>query len=128
MNQSSFDIVFHYLRYVCIHYEVSKPNQKKLKHLIEAMPYFLPEKYQNLFFNVIRKYPLECYWDSSETIQDYGYLIYSSFHKELKKSFKPREDYETEIYNTNVSRRKQLHSILFFIVTILLLYLLYRLR
>ena len=127
MNQS-FDIVFHYLRYVCIHYEVSKPNQKKLKHLIEAMPYFLPEKYQNVFFGLIRKYPLDCYWDSPETLQDYGYLLYSSFHKEVQTSFKSREDYDQEMYVKNYSHHKQIHSLLFFIVIILLLYLLYRLR
>jgi len=124
----SFDIVFHYLRYVCIHYEVSKPNQKKLKHLIEAMPYFLPEKYQNVFFDLIRKYPLDCYWDSPETLQDYGYLLYSDFHKETRTSFKSREDYDQEMYVTNYSHHKRIHSILFFIVIILLMYLLYRLR
>ena len=127
MNQS-FDIVFHYLRYVCIHYEVSKPNQKKLKHLIEAMPYFLPEKYQNIFFDLIRKYPLDCYWDSPETLQDYGYLLYSSFHKEVRTSFKSREDYDQEMYVKHYSHHKQIHSLLFFIVIILLLYLLYILR
>jgi len=128
MNHSPFDIVFQYLRYVCIHYEVSKPNQKKIKHLIEAMPYFLPEKYQNLFFDLIRKYPLDCYWDSPETMQDYGYLLYTSFHKEVKKSFKSREDYDQEMYVTDYSLRKRIHSILFFMVISVLFYLLYRLR
>lgn len=128
MNHSPFDIVFHYLRYVCIHYEVSKPNKKKIKHLIEAMPYFLPEKYQNLFFDLIRTYPLDCYWDSPETLQDYGYLLYSSFHKRLKKGFKNREDYDHEVYSTNYSLHKRIHSILFFIIISILIYILYRLR
>ena len=131
MNHS-FDVVFHYLRYVCIHYEVSKANQKKLKHLIEAMPYFLPEKYQTILFDVIRKYPLNCYWDSSETLQDYGYHVYSSFHKRIKKTFKSREHYDQEdyeqIHSKNQSMYKRVHSILFFIVIVLLIYLLYRLR
>jgi hypothetical protein len=128
MNHSTFDVVFHYLRYVCIHYEVSKANKKKIKQLIEAMPYFLPYKYQNLFFDLIRTYPLDCYWDSCETLQDYGYLLYSSFHKKLKKSFKSREDYDEEMYDTNYGNHKRIHSILFFIITIILLYVLYRLR
>ena len=128
MNHSSFDIIFHYLRYVCVHYEPSKPNKKKIKQLIEAMPYFLPEKYQNLFFDIIQTYPLDCYLDSKDTIQDYGYLLYSSFHKRIRKSFKNREDYDQELYSTNYSVYKRVHSILFFFVIIILFYLLYRLR
>ena len=128
MHHSPFDVVFHYLRYACIHYEVSKPNKKKMKNLIEAMPYFLPEKYQNLFFDLIHTHPLDCYLDSPITMQNYGYLLYSSFHKRIKKSFKSREDYDQEMYDTNYSLHKRIHTILFFIVISLLIYLLYRLR
>jgi hypothetical protein len=77
---------------------------------------------------LIRTYPLDCYWDSGETLQDYGYLLYSSFHKKIKKSFKSREDYDEERYNTNYTNHKRIHSILFFIITLVLIYILYRLR
>jgi hypothetical protein len=128
MIPPNFDIVFHYLRYVCLHYEPSKPNKKKIKHLIEAMPYFLPESYQNIFFDLIRSYPLDCYWDSETTMQNYGYILYSCFHKRIKKEFKNREDYDQEVYNTKYSLQKQIHTIVFFIIIIALIYILYRIR
>lgn len=121
-------VVFHYIRYTCLHYEPSKPNKKKIKHLFEAMPYFLPEQYQNIFFEMIQKYPLGCYWDSQQSLKEYGYLLYSTFHQKLKQSYKNKEDFYSEVYITEKSNKKRIHTFLFFIVVCILFYILYRLR
>lgn len=121
-------VVFHYLRYTCLHYESTKPNKKKIKHLIEAMPYFMPEPYQNLFFELIQKYPLNCYWDSHETMKEYGFILYSNFHQALKKTHKNKVDFYSEVYITETTNKKRIHNFIYFIVICGILYLLYRLR
>jgi len=121
-------VVFHYLRYTCLHYQPTKPNKKKIKHLIEAMPYFLPDPYQNLFFELIHRYPLDCYWDSHEAMKEYGFIIYSSFHQALKKTHKTKEDFYNDAYVTETKNQKRIHTFLFFVVVLGLLFLLYRLR
>ncbi len=120
-------VVMDYIRYVCYYYTPSKPNKKKLKQLIESIPYFLPETSQNVLFTLIRKYPLECYWDKHETMQDYGYLLYSSFYQLERKPFKPRKEYMEDLF-TPPNSYQQKHSFLFFIVLFLLFYFLYRLK
>ena len=124
-NKKEFDmnhqIVFDYIRYACYHYSPSKPNQKKIKQLIEAIPYFLPDEKQNTFYECIRKYPIESYWDTRETLQDYGYLLYSLQVPHPK----PRKDYMEDLYTPpNVYQQK--HSFVFFLVLILLFYFLSR--
>lgn len=121
-------VVFHYLRYTCLHYEPTKPNKKKIKHLVEAMPYFLPDPYQNLFFELIHRYPLNCYWDSQACMKEYVFLIYSSFHEALKKTHKKKDDFYSEVYVTETMNKKRIHTFLYFIVVCVILYLLYRLR
>ena len=74
------EYLFPYIRYTFYHYVPNKPNKKKMKQWIEAIPYFLPENHQNIFFTLIRTYPIEVYWDSRDKMEEYGYLLYSSFH------------------------------------------------
>jgi hypothetical protein len=114
--------MFDYIRYVSNHYVPSKPNKKKLKHLFEAMPYFLPEEYQDLFFKLIHTYPLDCYWDSRATLQDYGYLLYSSFYQSLRQSYKSRDNYRFE---PEESKQDRTHTMIFFSLVLILLFIFY---
>jgi len=114
-------VVLDYIRYACYHYTPNKPNKKKMKQLIESIPYFLPEEKQNQFFQYIRKYPIESYWDTRESLQEYGYLLYA-IHMPHPKS---KRDYLEDLYTPpNVYQQK--HSFIFFLVLFLLFYFLSR--
>jgi hypothetical protein len=118
-------VVFDYIRYAFYYYTPSKPNKKKMKQLIESIPYFLPEEKQNSFYEWIRKYPIETYWDTHETMQEYGYLLYSS---PLQGSHpKSKKEYKEDLYSPP-NTYQQKHSFVFFLVLILLFYFLSRIK
>ena len=119
------DVLFQYIRYAFYHYVPNKPNKKKMKQWIEAIPYFMPQTHQNLFFNLTRLYPIEIYWDSREQMEEYGYLLYFSFHQSLKLSYKTKEEYRLDLYQ-NKSRQKQLHNFIYFIIVFLFILILYK--
>lgn len=119
------DVLFRYIRYAFYHYVPTKPNKKKMKQWIEAIPYFLPETHQNIFFKIIRSYPIETYWDSREKMEEYGYILYVSFHESLRKSYKNKEDYQMDLYQ-NKTKHKQIHNLLYSIAIILFVLILYK--
>ena len=87
--------IFNYIRYACYYYKPDKANMKKIKQLFESIPYFVPSEHQNRLFKIIIQNPIESYYDTSENMNEYGYIIYTQFHKEtnlpvvlLGKSYK----------------------------------------
>ena len=119
------DVLFQYIRYTFYHYIPTKPNKKKMKQWIEAIPYFLPDRYQNTFFKIIRTHPIETYWDSRDKMEEYGYLLYSSFHESLKLSYQNKEDYQLALY-INKTKHKQMHNMIYFMVVFLFILILYK--
>lgn len=119
------DVLFQYIRYAFYHYVPNKPNKKKMKQWLEAIPYFLPETHQNLFFSLIRSYPIETYWDSRDKMEEYGYLLYSSFHQSLRKSYQSKEDYQLSLYQ-NKKKYKQIHNRIYFIIIFFIVLILYK--
>jgi len=119
------EVLFPFIRYAFYHYVPNKPNKKKMKQWLEAIPYFLSETHQNLFFKLIRMYPIEVYWDSRDKMELYGYLLYSSFHESLRLSYKSKEDYLLDLYQ-NKTKHKQIHNFLYCIVIFLLFLILYK--
>lgn len=124
------EVIFDYLRYACFYYIPSKPNRKKIKDLIYAIPYFVKEEYQSLLFDIIHNNPIESYWDTTKTMNEYGYIIYKNFHIETNERIKDYPEYLNELnrpYSDFDYKRKRTHHILFFIFLIILLYLVYKL-
>jgi hypothetical protein len=119
------DVLFQYIRYAFFHYVPNKPNKKKMKQWIEALPYFLPEEHQNIFFTLIHKYPLETYWDTRDNMNEYGYILYSSFYQSLKKTHATKEGYDIGLYK-NKSKEKQIHTLVFVGLVLVLLVAIYR--
>jgi hypothetical protein len=116
-------VVYDYIRYACYHYVPSKANKKKLKQWIESIPFFLPEEKQNTFYTWIRKNPIECYWDTRELLQEYGYLLYTQSVPNVR--IKTKKEYMEDLYSPpNMYQQK--HSLLFFLVLFILFYFLYR--
>ena len=123
------EVIFDYLRYACFYYIPSKPNRKKIKDLIYAIPYFVKEEYQSLLFDIIHNNPIESYWDTTKTMNEYGYIIYKNFHIETNERIKDYPEYLNELnrpYNDFDYKRKRTHHILFFIFLMILLYLVYK--
>jgi hypothetical protein len=120
-------VVFDYIRYAFYYYTPSKPNKKKMKQLIESIPYFLPDEKQNTFYEWIRKYPIETYWDTHETMQEYGYLLYSSPLQSLSHPHKSKKEYMEDLFSPP-NTYQQKHSIVFFLVLGLLFYFLSRIK
>ena len=120
-------VVFDYIRYACHYYLPSKPNKKKIKQLIESIPFFLPEEKQDSFYELIRKYPIECYWDTRDSLQEYGYLLYSSYALLERTKIKTKKEYMEDLYSPP-NTYQQKHSLIFFIVLIFLIYFLYRIK
>jgi len=85
MINTNIDIVFQYLYFITRQYEPSIPNKKKIKQLIECIPFFyLTHKEQQLFFELIQKNSIVNYYEENEQMMLYGYIIYESYYK-IKK-------------------------------------------
>jgi hypothetical protein len=123
--EMNHQVVYDYVRYACYHYTPSKPNKKKMKQLIESIPFFLPEERQDLFYGWIRKYPIESYWDTRESLQTYGYMLYSQAMTKTK--IKTQKEYMEDLYcPPNAYQRN--HSLVFFLVLFILFYFLSRIK
>ncbi len=123
------EVIFDYLKYACFYYIPTKPNRKKIKELIYAIPYFVKEEYQSILFDIIHKNPIESYWDFTKTMNEYGYIIYKEFHIQTNQRIKEYPEYINELnrpYNDFEYKRKRTHHILFSIFLIILFYLLYK--
>jgi hypothetical protein len=129
MNIPLLDIVFNYICFICYYYSPSKPNKKKIKDLFHSLPYFLPLQYQNTLYKIIKKYPIESYYDSRETMMDYGYIIYKEFNTQTNKKVLDYntylDQYYLALYKDNRIYKKWLKHIVFIAIVILLIYYIY---
>lgn len=126
-TKMNHQVVFDYIRYACYHYVPSKPNKKKIKYLIESIPFFLPDKNQDSFYELIHKYPVECYWDTRDSLQEYGYLLYSTYSIPGRTRIKTKKEYMEDLY-TPPNTYQQKHSLLFFLVLSIFFYFLYKMK
>lgn len=123
--------VFDYIRYACYYYVPDKANMKKIKQLFEAIPYFIPKEHQNRLFKLVIQHPIESYYDTNETMNEYGYIIYKEFHKELNLRVKDYSEYIRGLYvsyDDSQYKKKLTHNIIFIIVILILFYYLYKIQ
>lgn len=89
----NIDIVFQYLYFITRQYQPSVPNKKKIKQVIECMPYFLPtHKDQQLFFELFQQNSIANY-DTNDAMVIYGYIIYEEYHKRKQLPYLDRHHY-----------------------------------
>jgi hypothetical protein len=134
MKKINISIFFDYFNFATFYYTPTKYNKKKIKTLIEALPFFLPESDQNKIYKLFLKYPIQSFNDSTERMREYGYLIYIEYHKENKDKYLDYPSYlerlDTKIYTNEediIFTKKRVHTILFSMVIIILFICLYRL-
>jgi hypothetical protein len=123
--------IFDYIRYACYYYVPDKANMKKIKQLFEAIPYFIEPKHQNRLFKIIIQNPIESYYDTNQNMNEYGYIIYKEFHKELNLRVKEYPEYIRELYisyDDSAYKIKRTHNFIFIFVVLLLFYYLYKIQ
>jgi uncharacterized protein YqgQ len=78
------------------------------------------------------KYPVQSFYDSTQRMREYGFLIYMEYHKQERKKYLDYPSYiekiETKIYKDDMTfTKRRVHTILFSIVIIILFICLYNL-
>ena len=126
----NINLVFDYNTFTCYFYVPSKANKKKVKQLFEAIPYFLPEDKQNLLFTITRNNPIETFYDKTETMKYYGYMIYKDYHVNEKKRYLEYNEYNDKflafLYKDRYIERRWVKHVIFISVVIALIYFLYK--
>ena len=126
----NMNMVFDYIAFACYFYIPNKANKKKIKQLMEAMPYFLPEQKQNVLFTIMRKYPIESFYDKTETMKDYGYMVYKDYMIHEEKRYLDYIDYNDKflvyLYKDKHIQSKWVKHFIFISVTLMIIYFLYK--
>jgi len=126
----NIDMVFDYIAFACYFYVPNKANKKKIKQLFESIPYFLPEDKQNVLFTITRKYPIESFYDKTETMKYYGYMVYKDYRIIQKKRYLEYNEYNDRfiayLYKDNHIERRWVKHVIFISVVIIIIYFLYK--
>lgn len=128
------DVIFSFIYSCCLFYTPSKINKRQIKHLFYSFPFFLSTMNdKKIMFEIIKKYPITCYDDTSENMIDYSYIIYKDYHKKTNKKFLLKNEYishytnslkDTKEYN-QIYYKIKLNNILFFILILIFFYFIY---
>ena len=129
---ASLDILFNYICFACYYYYPNKANKKKIKELFNALPFFLPMQYQNTLYKLIKKHPIESYYDKRETMMDYGYIIYREFNIINNKKYLDYNEYidyfYLALYKDNRIKKKWIKHFIFIFIILLIIYYIYTIR
>ena len=87
MKELNIEIFFDYFNFATYFYTPTTYNKKKIKTLCESLPFFLPEIEQNKIYKIFLKYPVDTFFDSTQRMREYSFLIYMEYHKEEKNKY-----------------------------------------
>ena len=129
MINTSLDILFNYICFSCYYYYPNKSNKKKIKELFNSLPFFLPHEHQNIIYKIIKKYPIETFYDKRETMLDYSYIIYKEYYISINKKYLEYNEYMDafylELYKDNRIYKRWLRHTLFILITLIIIYYIY---
>ena len=129
MINISYDILFNYMCFTCYYYYPNKSNKKKIKELFNSLPFFVPYESQNNLYKIIKKYPIESFYDKRETMLDYSYIIYKEFYISINKKYLEYNDYIDSfylaLYKDNRIYKRWLRHILFILIVSIIIYYIY---
>jgi hypothetical protein len=126
------DIVFQYIYFVTRLYVPSIPNQKKIKQLLECIPFFLPHD-QQLFFQIIKENSIVNYYDTTDQMVTYGYILYETYHLRKKITYLDMDKYVKHydyILFMSQNEKEAMHQkyvsfIIFICIVLICLYFIY---
>jgi len=94
MIKLNIDILFQYIYFITRLYVPNISNKKKIKQLMECMPFFLPtRKDQQLLFQIIKEHSIINYYDTTDNMVTYSYIIYETYHKRKKITYLDMDKY-----------------------------------
>jgi hypothetical protein len=129
MINPSLDILFNYICFTCYYYYPNKSNKKKIKELFNSLPFFVPYEQQNNLYKILKKYPIESFYDTRETMLDYGYIIYKDYCISINKT--PLEynaymdAFYLALYKDNRIHKRWLKHALFILIIVIIIYYIY---
>jgi hypothetical protein len=126
------DIVFQYIYFVTRLYVPSIPNQKKIKQLMECIPFFLPQD-QQLFFQIIKENSIVNYYDTTDQMVTYGYILYETYHLRKKITYLDMDKYVKHYdyilfmsqNEKDATHQKYVSFIIFICIVLICLYFIY---
>ena len=128
------DIVFQYIYFITRQYIPTDFNKQKIKKLFECIPFFLPSaKDQQLFFELIQQYSIVNYYDTTNDLFTYGYILYEQYHKKKKIYYLDKNQYikhyDYIIFLSEKQRqiemKKRIGLIVFFSIILICIYSIY---
>ena len=130
--QLNVDIVFQYIYFVTRLYVPSIPNKKKIKQLMECIPFFLPLD-QQLFFQIIKENSIVNYYDTTDQIVTYGYILYETYHIRKKITYLDKDKYVKHydyILFMSQNEKEEMHQkyrsfIIFICIVLICIYFIY---
>lgn len=126
----NINIVFDYICFSCYFYTPNKANKKKIKCLFQSIPYLLPEDKQNIIFTIIQAYPIESFYDKTETMRDYGYMIYRDYYIQDHKRYLDYNEYMDkfykQLYKDEIIQIKWVKHVIFISAVIGIIFFLYK--
>ena len=126
----NINMVFDYICFSCYYYVPNKANKKKIKQLFESIPYFLPAHKQDQMFKIVQKYPIATFYDKTETMKDYGYMIYRDYHIQENKRYLDYNDYNDKflitLYKDHYIQKKWVKHVIFISAVIGIIFFLYK--
>ena len=126
----NINMVFDYITFACYFYIPNKANKKKVKQLFESIPYFLPEDKQNILFTIIQNHPITSYYDKTDTMKDYGYIIYKEYMQSENKRYLDYIDYNDKflvfLYKDKHIQQKWVKHAIFVGAVLIIIYFLYK--
>ena len=83
-------------------------------------------------YKIIKKYPIESFYDKKETMMEYGYIIYRDFYIYIGKEYLTYNDYienfYLELYKDNRVYKKWVKHVIFLIIMFIIIYYIYTIR
>lgn len=119
MININIDILFQYIYFTTRFYIPSVPNKKKIKQWFECIPYALP-KDQSWFFEWIQQHSIVNYYDRTEDLHRYGYMLYEAYHIRKKLTYLDPHHY-TKHYEALLFPGEKTNSHLYFAVGLVII-------
>lgn len=114
------NIVFQYIYFITRLYVPNVVNQKKIKQLFEAIPFFMPNHQSSLLFQIIKENSIVNYYDTTNQMVTYGYILYQKYHIKNHLTYLDKEayvkHYDAILFVSEQQKQKELRQKVTFII------------
>lgn len=127
------NIVFQYIYFITRLYVPNVVNQKKIKQLFEAIPFFMPNHQSSLLFQIIKENSIVNYYDTNNQMVTYGYIVYKKYHIKNNLTYLDQEayikHYDAILFVSEQQKKKEQRQkvtfIIFICIVLICIYFIY---